>query len=565
MNQDLRFFAYWLCSMMLILTSQAQDEPLRRLLLTPEPLPRYEPVGYLGGYRVQGTTAFVDELIARHLSGELTLYRDFDQQIAYPSLGPLLGFLDTAQIGAFDFEAGASRGGPENCRGCLSRPAWQWFMFAREAASVTYDNREDLLSQIKQMWKLRRPLEAMAPLQPWHWNPDRFLIFSAEVVAAEDAPPTLRLDRGMVLVEYALAQERFGNTDLAVLVFDPQDEAIPWEKLSIERGMHGINEEQDPRAIILERRTNLVPLGYQVGRSGPLQAFFSDLRTDDGWQQGLQRRDSLLQAWQAQAAIAGSEVSEAIHPRQSRPYRLLIDAGWFNRPVPADPWIHAQYRDRRWEKTLAWAAEASDSLLQYWQDDELTVYAPATIDQPEPRERSYQAGQALLERWLKGVLVHAHAPDFTVVDSLRRAADWQALSAPQRFEYAWRIDGDLIWQRGRLSYQPDWITLVAQDPAGKVSGFPLAAVRVEDLSWMGLQVGRQSIAALLAERKYAYYPLAINDIPFLSLDQATLVSKLLDRGRWYGIPTWLETGDFPDPGAAPADFWQEAWQTAKRR
>ena len=225
-----------------------QEKPYRELVLTPQPFPRYTSAYSLGSYQVKGTTAFVDELIDLHLKGKLTLYRDYEMRVPYPRRAALQAFRDSVeqpsadgvQLIASQAPAGQrepeydlssptyhrSRGvsrGRDMCANCLNMQSWWFMMFSREAVSMTYDNREELLSQIKQLWKLRAPLEEMTVLRPWAWQPDRYLVFTAEVLPGEERAQ-LQLRRGVLLAEYKLARQTAAESDLNLLVFDPQVE-----------------------------------------------------------------------------------------------------------------------------------------------------------------------------------------------------------------------------------------------------------------------------------------------------------------------------------------------------
>lgn len=586
MNHLLRFSVVWLLATLTILVANAQDEGVvvRELILTPEPLPRYATEGNLGGYRIKGTTEFVDELVSRHLNGDLTLYRDYRMEIPYLSMGPLLGYLDTANLGkpVWFAESGTesvgyrTRGmdaapaeatGPEvvgDCEGCLSVQSWQWMMFGREAVSVEYENREDLLSKIKQMWKLRTPLEVMAPLKPWLWNQDRFLFLTAAVLEDEKGEDVrMDIQRGVIMVEFPLQRRGLAETDMAILVFDPEDEQIPWEKLEVQIGMNGIQEAAaDAKKLLLEGQTNMAPLGYREGVDAPFQGFYGDLKVDTLWERGQFLVDSVLSAWNASEVVNEYAVPTLEHPMQSKSYSIYLDAGWFSRPITASDWTKGEHREKDWRNTQEWVQEASDSILTYWEKGELDGYAYHSIRSDVPTLMTALDAQVRVKRLLKRVVAHAHAVDFQVAEPNRTEAEWDSLANLTRFDYSWKVDGKLIWYNGDVVFRPQWITLVWQDPKGIVPGFAIGSIEVMDLSLMGLTIGKEPIEDLLAGLDFAYYPLSVNGQRFQSLDQATMVKLIMEKGAWDAIPTWLEMGYFPYGGGDDA-FWESAYDRVR--
>ncbi|MEM9985583.1 MAG: hypothetical protein AAF804_10870, partial [Bacteroidota bacterium] len=85
---------------------------------------------------------------------------------------------------------------------------------------------------------------------------------------------------------------------------------------------------------------------------------------------------------------------------------------------------------------------------------------------------------------------------------------------------------------------------------------------VEELSDLNLGVEDLGIEEFLVNREYASYPLKVNHESFYRLDQAVMVSKILERGAWDMLPTWLVKGAWPS--GAESKFWADNWLTIKK-
>ncbi|MEM9986345.1 MAG: hypothetical protein AAF804_14730, partial [Bacteroidota bacterium] len=455
------------------------EEPTLELILSTQVLSEPEAQPEHSGYYLQANSKFVDELIAHHLRGELTLYRDAGMKIAYPGPSELFSYADTAFGRVSGLRAKGLVTQPSiNTRGMssvpqamsltevhsvagdlLNAPTWGMMMLSREAASMSYQNREELMSQIKQIWKLRIPLQRMSRLSPWSWESDRVLFFTAEI----GPEGQLNYNRAILLLEYVhqLGQEK--KKDLGVMVFDPLNPEVPWELLSVRSDMRGIEEGMNPSEVIAQHRGYLEPVGYRVGQDQDFVAFRNYLHSIVD-STSTRTRDSLLQAWRVSFPLSKAEDLVSSQPFQTKPYSLYIDAQWFQNPPEMSEWARDQYKAKSWQKTLNWVGQANDSLLKVWRTGEVAFFSPKSGSRSYPDALAYIDAQSQIKRWMKRRVSHVQASDFQVA-AFHPEAYWDSLSDLSRFDYSWKVDGELTWYQGQVSFRPQWLTLVCQDPA----------------------------------------------------------------------------------------------------
>ncbi len=552
------------------------DDPELELILSTQVLSEPEVQPKHSGYYLHANSKFVDELISHHLRGEITLYRDAGMQIAYPGPSELFAYADTAFGQVSGLRAKGLEPQPQArtrsmasttqamsltevhsiAGDLLNAPTWGLMMLSREAASMTYQNREDLMSQIKQLWKLRVPLQRMSRLSPWSWESDRVLFFTAEV----GAEGQLQFNRAILLLEYIHQLGGEKKKDLGVMVFDPNSPEVPWELLSVSTDMRGIEEGLDPSEVVDQRRAYLEPVGYRVGQDQDFVAFKNySLSLYDST--SMQTRDSLLQAWQVSFPLSKSEELVSSHPLQTKPYSLYIDAQWFQNPPEMSEWAQDQYKAKSWQKTLDWVKQANDTLLKVWRTGEVAFFTPQGGARSYPDALAYIDAQSQIKRWMKRRVSHVQANDFQVA-AFQPEAYWDSLADLSRFDFSWKVDGELTWYQGQVSFRPKWLTLVCQDPSAVLPGIPLTMVDVEEVSDLNLGVEDLGIEEFLSSGEYTSYPLSVNHESFYCLDQAVLVSKILEKGAWDMLPTWLVKGAWPSQ--AGSQFWEENWLAIKK-
>jgi hypothetical protein len=567
------------------------------LALTPEAYLYHDSMPRPGRYQISGTTAFVDALVEAHLDSKLTLYRDFERSLPYPSKGAFVQYLkelrhpewdeslnQLAQTPGVADSLAVMRQRQASCDDCLAL-ASRWLLEAG-GDSITLRNQvkgpEEQLSLYKQIGKARDGFRQMANLDLS--QPQRYLLFTARLDQTKDQA-SLTWQQGILLASYHPYGDQRQPAKLRALFFDPNDLDIPWFLLRTHAMMAGIREENGAQALLTEFRTDMTPLGFRViteEATGPWRSLNTYVSGDGRRVDSLQK-DSARRSWHLERALMSPQQLATFYPRQSKSVSLWLDGRWTPDNLyqqGLNPWAFDEQEDTDWAKTHAMITGVTPKLLAALDTGTLALYEPSQSDQDLRRrveqsfpdmlaQRETYARTLLPDSALTPTLAHVRtrsAEETTVPDSnaavFSLPTSWQNL---EKQTYSWQLRGEMIWLQGLHTFMPLWLDVYWHPPVDSATPYPMLSIAWSDLEKQDYRLDETPLTEVLIAREYGYYPTQVNETRLGSIDHATMVRLILQEGAWDAFPEWLIQQVAP-PGATKEveDAWKDAWKEVRR-
>lgn len=568
------------------LTSTAQ----LYLALTPESYLHHDSVPRPARYHIEGTSSFVDALVAAHLEGKLTLYRDYERSLPYPGKVAFDQYLSELRHPEWDAplarlaerEAGVRdslrnlQTRQQACDDCLALTT-RWLLQAGRD-SATLRNRaggspELQLSLYKQILKARNRFRRMAGLNPRGHH--RYLLFTARYQQSEEQA-SLTWEQGVLLVSHYPLGDRSQPARLEAVFFDPEDRDVPWFLLKASPLLAGIREETGAQALLTESRIDMTPLGYRLiteEQQGDWQALHHYTSGEARAADSL-RKDSAQRSWQLERALLAPDELVNFYPRQSKTVSLWLDGRWTPDNLAQqglNEWALDEIEDADWEATHLMLTRLTPQLLSDWSGDTLPMFRVSEGERHLRRgeSQSFPAMLAAREQYARrhlGLLPpRTRSADTAQVDpdSLPPLpAAWRDLSAQT---YSWRIRGEYAWLNGLHTFVPLWLDLYWHPPVDTLAPYPLLSLAWADLEQRNYLFDEAPLSEVLIERDYGYYPTRVNQTQLDDLNRATMARQILQEGAWDAFPEWLiHAQDPPGSAADPEDAWKDAWREVRR-